>query len=62
MRSTGRGPRRNWETAAREGVEILGPATPAGRRIAEYTEYFEFIRKELVGVLARWHDHKSQPN
>jgi DNA-binding MarR family transcriptional regulator len=50
-----------WEAAARDGVEVLGPDTPAGRRFAESSEYFEFVRKELVGLLARWHEHKAQP-
>ena len=51
----------SWESAAREGVEILGAGTPAGRRFAESTEYFSFLRKELTGMLARWHEHKAQP-
>ena len=50
----------SWESAAREGVEVLGAGTPAGRRFAESTEYFSFIRKELTGMLARWHEHKAQ--
>jgi predicted transcriptional regulator len=50
----------NWESAAREGVEVLGPGTPAGRRFAESTEYFSFLRKELTGMLARWHEHKAR--
>jgi DNA-binding MarR family transcriptional regulator len=50
----------SWETASREGAEVLGPATPAGQRFAESTEYFAFIRKELLGMLARWHEHKAR--
>jgi DNA-binding transcriptional regulator GbsR (MarR family) len=50
----------SWESAAREGVQVLGEDTPAGRRFAESTEYFTFIRKELAGMLARWHEHKAQ--
>jgi hypothetical protein len=30
------------------------------RRFAESTEYFIFIRKELAGMLARWHEHKAR--
>jgi DNA-binding transcriptional regulator GbsR (MarR family) len=50
----------SWESAAREGVQVLGEDTPAGRRFAESTEYFSFMRKELTGMLARWHEHKAR--
>jgi DNA-binding transcriptional ArsR family regulator len=50
----------SWESASREGVEVLGADTPAGRRFAESTEYFSFLGKELTGVLARWREHKAQ--
>ena len=48
-----------WETAAREGVEVLGPGTPAGSRIAETLAYFEFVQEEMPGVLKRWHDRRE---
>ena len=50
----------SWESAAREGVQVLGEGTPAGQRFAESTEYFSFIRRELAGMLARWHEHKAK--
>jgi DNA-binding transcriptional ArsR family regulator len=49
-----------WESAAREGIELLGPATPAGQRFAQSTEYFEFLRKELPAMLTRWEEHKAR--
>ncbi len=50
----------SWESASREGVEVLGADTPAGRRFAESTEYFSFLRTEVAGVLARWREHKAR--
>ena len=50
----------SWGAAALEGSEVLGYDTPAGQRFAESREYFEFVRKELSGVLARWHEYKGR--
>jgi DNA-binding transcriptional regulator GbsR (MarR family) len=50
----------SWEAASREGVEVLGADSPAGRRFAESVEYLEFTRKELAAMLARWHEHKAR--
>jgi DNA-binding MarR family transcriptional regulator len=52
----------SWEAAAREGSEVLGYDTPAGQRFAESREYFEFVRKELPGLLTRWHEYKGKPS
>ena len=43
-----------WTTLLREGIDLLGPDTPAGARMAEHIEFFEFVSKEFPGVLARW--------
>jgi DNA-binding transcriptional regulator GbsR (MarR family) len=43
-----------WERAMREGMAALGPDTPAGARMAESVEFFEFLQEELPAVLARW--------
>lgn len=43
-----------WERSAREGMEALGPDTPAGARMAESVAFFEFLQEELPAVLARW--------
>lgn len=45
---------RAWATELRQGVEALGPASPAGARLAETVRYFEFISGEMAGLLARW--------
>jgi DNA-binding transcriptional regulator GbsR (MarR family) len=48
-----------WEASAREGIEVLGADTPAGRRMAESLAFFEFIREELNEVMAKWRKVKS---
>ncbi|MEV5240815.1 MarR family transcriptional regulator [Streptomyces cinnamoneus] len=48
-----------WEGVMREGARMLGPDTPAGERVAETAEFFEFIQKEFQQVLVRWRDHKA---
>jgi DNA-binding transcriptional regulator GbsR (MarR family) len=44
----------DWAAELRHGVEVLGPATPAGARMAHTVRYFEFISQEIAGLLARW--------
>jgi DNA-binding transcriptional regulator GbsR (MarR family) len=43
-----------WIAAGNEGVDVLGADTPAGRRMAESVEFFEFVRRELPALLERW--------
>ncbi len=43
-----------WIANTRDGVDALGPATPAGQRLAESLAFFEFLREELHCLLARW--------
>lgn len=49
-----------WENTLREGVVGLGENTPAGRRLAETLAFFEFMQKELGGMLQRWRDHRDE--
>jgi DNA-binding transcriptional regulator GbsR (MarR family) len=49
----------HWIATTREGVAALGPATPAGRRLAESLAFFEFLRKEIPAVLARWREQQA---
>jgi hypothetical protein len=44
-----------WAAELRHGLEVLGPGTPAGERMAQTVRYFEFISQEMSGLLARWH-------
>ena len=43
-----------WLDDARVGMEVLGPDTPAGARMAETAEFLEFLLEELPGMLERW--------
>jgi DNA-binding MarR family transcriptional regulator len=43
-----------WEAAMADGAAVMGPATPAGRRLRENEAFFAFLRQEIPAVLARW--------
>lgn len=49
-----------WRDCAVEGMEILGAETPAGRRMDETREFFEFLQDEMPEALGRWRKHKEQ--
>ncbi|MFB4423460.1 GbsR/MarR family transcriptional regulator [Streptomyces sp. QL37] len=48
-----------WERTLRDGARSLGEDTPAGARLAETAEFFEFMQAELVGVLDRWSESRK---
>jgi DNA-binding MarR family transcriptional regulator len=48
-----------WQASAKEGIEVLGPDTPAGRRMAESLVFFEFIHGELREMVAKWQKAKA---
>ena len=50
-----------WIATMSEGIAALGEETPAGARMAESVEFFEFMQKELAGMLDRWRDYRSRP-
>jgi DNA-binding transcriptional regulator GbsR (MarR family) len=43
-----------WQRAIEDGVEAVGPDTPAGLRLSETAEFFAFLRAEMPAMLARW--------
>lgn len=43
-----------WAVELTDGVRVLGPDSPAGRRMAETVRYFQFISAEMAGLLERW--------
>lgn len=49
-----------WRAALEEGVEVAGPDTGAGRRMAEAVEFFEFIQDDMRRMLQRWREHKQR--
>jgi predicted transcriptional regulator len=50
----------HWASAAREGAEILGPLTPAGRRLADSHDFFVFVQQELPALLERWRARQAR--
>jgi DNA-binding transcriptional regulator GbsR (MarR family) len=48
-----------WTAVLRDGLETVGAETPAGARLAESVEYFEFVSAELPQVLARWQERRA---
>ena len=48
-----------WTALAREGIDLVGPDTPAGGRLAEQAAFLEFVTKELSEVLARWEQYRA---
>ncbi|MBM7437706.1 hypothetical protein JOC24_001089 [Streptomyces sp. HB132] len=48
-----------WERTPRDGARSLGEGTPAGARLRETAEFFEFMQAELVGVLDRWRESRT---
>ena len=48
-----------WVANLRDGALALGEHTPAGVRMADSVDFFEFMSKELEGMLARWEEHRN---
>jgi len=49
-----------WIATTREGVEALGPTTPAGQRLRESLAFWEFLRDEMRSVIARWQERQTK--
>lgn len=49
----------HWTAVLKEGIDLLGADTPAGTRMADSVDYFEFVIAELPRVHARWLEHKA---
>ena len=50
----------SWERSFREGMEALGPSSPAAVRLAESMAFFEFVRAELPALMDRWRKVKEE--
>ncbi len=48
-----------WTALIREGIELVGPDTPAGARLAEHAAFFDFVAKELPEVMTRWDEYRA---
>ncbi|MET8180118.1 MarR family transcriptional regulator [Streptomyces sp. NPDC005336] len=49
-----------WESTMRDGAKVLGPDTPAGRRVAETADFFDFMKQELPKMLERWRVQQAE--
>ena len=50
-----------WTALVREGIDLVGPGTEAGARLAEQAAFLEFVSKELSDVLDRWERYRTGP-
>jgi DNA-binding transcriptional regulator GbsR (MarR family) len=48
-----------WTAVLKEGIDVVGRDTPAGARLIDSVQYFEFVSAELPQVLTRWREHKA---
>ena len=51
---------KRWEDALRDGVTSLGAETPAGARLAETLAFFEFIERDVAGMMERWREYREK--
>jgi DNA-binding transcriptional regulator GbsR (MarR family) len=49
-----------WAAELSNGVQVLGPSSPAGQRMADTVRYFQFISSEMQGLLARWAEQSGR--
>lgn len=48
-----------WVRVLQDGIEILGPASPAGSRMTSTVRYFDFLQAEMHSLLARWQEREA---
>jgi DNA-binding transcriptional regulator GbsR (MarR family) len=48
-----------WSALVREGIELVGPDTAAGARLAEQAAFLDFVSAELAQVLGRWKQYRD---
>jgi DNA-binding transcriptional regulator GbsR (MarR family) len=51
---------KRWEEALREGVSSIGADTPAGRRLAETLDFFEFVERDVAQMMERWRVYRER--
>jgi hypothetical protein len=49
-----------WAAVSRRGADALGHATPAGTRLDETARFFEFLDREMAGIMDRWHAEQGR--
>jgi predicted transcriptional regulator len=45
-----------WTALLKEGIDLVGPDSPAGQRMTGHAAYFEFLAAEMPGIFARWQE------
>ena len=48
-----------WSALVREGIDLVGPDTAAGARLAEQAAFLDFVSAELPEVLTRWKQYRD---
>jgi predicted transcriptional regulator len=48
-----------WGALVREGIDLVGPDTAAGARLAEQAAFLDFAGAELAEVLIRWKQYRA---
>jgi DNA-binding transcriptional regulator GbsR (MarR family) len=48
-----------WTAMVREGIDLVGPDTPAGARLADQAAFLEFASREFAEVLVRWDKYRA---
>ena len=43
-----------WAKMLAEGIDVVGPDTPAGERMTQFAAFFDFVNGEIQGLLERW--------
>jgi len=51
---------RRWAVTVGEGIDAVGPDTPAGHRLTETKAFLDFYREEMVGIRERWRHLRDQ--
>ncbi|MDQ3923441.1 MAG: MarR family transcriptional regulator [Actinomycetota bacterium] len=49
-----------WQEDLREGVEVVGADTPAGKRLEETRRFYEFVHEELPALMEKWRKRRSE--
>lgn len=44
-----------WRDHAKRGIDLVGADSPAGHRLAEMRDFFEFMIAEIPAMFDRWH-------
>jgi DNA-binding transcriptional regulator GbsR (MarR family) len=48
-----------WQRAVLDGIDAVGADTPAGARLRDTADFFEFLAAEMPALLTRWRQQRS---